>query len=134
MNIAEKPKDRQEKLKVLKEGYTPAKRRFEIGTITIFSILSILNIYNIYKYGGFESIILNLICCFVGIVMADFLSGVVHWFFDTYASVNTPVIGTIVRSFREHHLYPKAMCEHDFIEVNNDKSLFEYLLVLIQNI
>lgn len=123
IQVEKKPESKQEKLEFLKSGYTPAKRRFEIATLITFSALWILCVRNINAQDGFSSLLLNLICLITGLLVADFLSGVVHWYFDTWGTVNTPVLGVLVRSFREHHLYPKAMCDHDFIEVSADNCI-----------
>ncbi len=37
---------------------------------------------------------------------------------DTWGSLDTPFAGTIIRSFREHHVAPTAMCKHDLYETN----------------
>lgn len=56
---------------------------------------------------------------FAGILIADFISGFVHWLFDTWWSVDTRVVGQLaVRTFRHHHLDPRAMTKHDFVETN----------------
>lgn len=43
----------------------------------------------------------------------------VHWACDTWGDERTPWIGAgLIRSFREHHEAPRAMLDHDWIEVN----------------
>jgi ubiquitin-conjugating enzyme E2 variant len=131
LKVEKKPDNRNDKLELLKSGYTPAKRRFEICTMTLFTILWIWSAFNINQQQGFSSWTLNLVCAITGAIMADFLSGVVHWYFDTWGTVNTPVLGVLVRSFREHHIHPRAMCSHDFIEVSADNCIIPIPFVLL---
>jgi plasmanylethanolamine desaturase len=53
--------------------------------------------------------------------LADLLSGLVHFLFDTAGSPDTPFIGQkFIRPFREHHDDPTAMTHGDFVAVNAD--------------
>jgi hypothetical protein len=68
----------------------------------------------------------------LGYVLADFASGIVHWLGDRYGKTTTPVLGpNFIRPFREHHVDPKAMTLHDFIETNGNNSMVTLPLVAV---
>ncbi|MBM4343703.1 MAG: fatty acid desaturase family protein [Deltaproteobacteria bacterium] len=59
-----------------------------------------------------------------GFVAADFMSGLVHWAFDRYGSDDTPLFGpNFIVPFREHHVDPKGITRHDFIETNGNNCI-----------
>jgi hypothetical protein len=54
----------------------------------------------------------------LGYLMADLLTGFVHWFCDTFFDETTPVIGAgVIAPFREHHRDPLLMTRHGFLEL-----------------
>lgn len=60
----------------------------------------------------------------LGLALADFISGLVHWAADTFGSARTPVFGNFVSTFRVHHSDPEDITRHDPIEANADVFLF----------
>jgi len=121
--------NRKHNASVLKAGYTPAKRRFEILTMTVFVALEATIIWRLLKAMNVSQLWLVPLCFLLAEVVTDFVSGVAHWLCDTWGRLDTPIVGpTFIRSFREHHIDPSAICNHDFIETNADPSLFSVAL------
>ncbi len=52
-------------------------------------------------------------------LLADFISGTVHWFADTWGRSDWPILGpTLIHSFREHHVLPEKIITHGWVETN----------------
>ena len=80
----------------------------DAGAVLVFAYLFLL--ISIASLG--ETGLLHLLPALViSWILGDFLSGIVHWFADTYFSARTRVIGTLIEPFRIHHTQPQRICE-----------------------
>ncbi|MFM7202170.1 MAG: fatty acid desaturase family protein [Myxococcota bacterium] len=60
----------------------------------------------------------------LGYVSGDFASGFVHWLFDRYGTVDTPVVGQpFIKPFRIHHVDQKDITLHGFVDTNGNNCL-----------
>jgi hypothetical protein len=75
--------------------------------------------YRIWRDSGSPADILAVGAALaLGYLMADLLTGFVHWFCDTFFDETTPVIGAgLIAPFREHHRDPLLMTRHGFLEL-----------------
>jgi plasmanylethanolamine desaturase len=59
-----------------------------------------------------------------GVLVADLLSGIVHFACDRFFSERTPLIGSaFIAPFREHHRDPAAIARHGFRERNGNSCI-----------
>jgi ubiquitin-conjugating enzyme E2 variant len=87
----------------------------------VFGVTVYLSLARLYHVDGLWSVLLAIP---LGIVGGDLLSGVVHWFADTYFTEDTPVIGrSLVKPFRLHHIYPRDICTHNLVEIAGNVSI-----------
>ncbi len=109
---------------------TPKRfRYFEILCLFVFPFSAFFLARSAYQ-PIFAAPALIPLVLLAGYLAADFISGVVHWTFDTWWSPETPIIGrTLVRTFREHHVDEKAITRHDFVETNGSNALAALTLV-----
>ncbi len=124
------------------EGVTPAMMRLfvaaQIAFVTLALILATRVIAGSLEHGIVWMIPLAAV---VGLVVADFVSGMVHFLADNFFAADTPLIGpTFVRPFREHHADPLAITTHGFVHANGGNTLVSLpviapmaLLVPIEN-
>jgi ubiquitin-conjugating enzyme E2 variant len=57
-------------------------------------------------------------------LLADFVSGLVHWLADTWGSETMPVLGRrFLRPFRVHHVNPDDLLRRSFIDCNGDVAM-----------
>ncbi|XP_043938913.1 plasmanylethanolamine desaturase-like [Protopterus annectens] len=115
----------------LAELYSPGKRLQEwISVILCFSLM-ILNFCHLtinFNIIYTPTIILGIL---LGVITADFVSGLVHWGADTWGSVHLPIVGkAFIRPFREHHIDPTAITRHDIIETNGDNCMMTIIPLL----
>jgi len=60
----------------------------------------------------------------LGLVLADFGSGVVHWAGDTWGDERTPLLGPrFIRPFRSHHAHPLDMLNRNFFTLNGSTAM-----------
>lgn len=115
----------------LAAGYEKSHRALEISGITAFAAFGIILATRIALHidGRMWFVLGGL---FAGFVAADIISGLVHWFCDTWGSVETPIIGKLfIRTFREHHVDQESITRHDFVETNGDNCLTSAPLLVL---
>jgi len=101
------------------EHSAPLHSFLEHSTLVLFPFLFGVTVYlslaRLYHLDVLWSLLLAIP---LGIVAGDFVSGIVHWFADTYFTEDTPIIGrSLVKPFRLHHIYPRDICTHNLVEV-----------------
>jgi ubiquitin-conjugating enzyme E2 variant len=51
----------------------------------------------------------------LGFLLADFISGMVHWTLDTWGTMDTPLLGPAIYHFRIHHIDAAEITRHGWI-------------------
>lgn len=76
-----------------------------------------------------------LIALPLGVAAIDFITGVVHWACDRFGDATTPVFGPLlIKAFREHHLNPEEMVDHDWVETNGEPCVLTALALIVLTI
>jgi len=112
----------------LREGYNSRQRILQLAGITVFFgwtpyiLLRCLALTE--PLGGTQALFATTMGVVAGYLFADASSGVVHWLGDNYGREDWPVIGpAFIRPFRHHHILPKDICEHGFVQLNGNNCL-----------
>jgi sterol desaturase/sphingolipid hydroxylase (fatty acid hydroxylase superfamily) len=108
-------------------GYGRGHRALEIVSIVLFFAALVSLGYRTVEAVSTEAPVNRwplAISVFGGYLLADFLSGVAHWMGDTVGDERTPLLGqNIIKPFRMHHVDPKDITRHDFVETNGNSSI-----------
>lgn len=124
--------EKRSKKELLASKYTKNKRNTELLSCFAFVSLLCISFIRICNLFFFQNIWVFLCSSVLAMFVSDFFSGIVHWGADTWGSLDTPLVGqSFIRSFREHHLSPVAICKHDIIEVNGDNAMIALPFLLI---
>lgn len=115
----------------LAQQYTAGKRLQETICVIVAILLVIINFVELVLHFRIENSLAIFGAAFLGILTADFFSGLVHWGADSYGSVEGLIGKSFIRPFREHHIDPTSITRHDFIETNGDN--FAIVIIPLAN-
>jgi len=105
-------------------NYTRSQRLLEVGAIALFVVLAAWSVTRLVSISEWHFPLLMLFAAPCSWLISDLLSGLLHWAFDSFGSVSTPLIGkAFIRPFRKHHTDPEEMTRHDFIETHGASCL-----------
>jgi ubiquitin-conjugating enzyme E2 variant len=115
-------------------GYGRGHRALEIVSIVIFFAALLSLGYRTVEAVSVEAPVNRwplALSALTGFLLADFLSGMAHWAGDTVGDERTPFIGkNFVMPFRMHHVDPKDITRHDFVETNGNSTIASVPVVL----
>lgn len=100
-------------------------RAIELVSLAAFLVLFVRQVQGLAAiWQGALSWLIVLPGALVGYFVSDVVSGLGHWFCDTFFEEDTPVIGRmIIAPFREHHRDPMALTRHGLAELTGNSAL-----------
>lgn len=113
-------------------GASPARRTILAASIAASVTLDVcvaLSVGQFVTRGWWISVTIAVV---LGIAAIDLLTGMVHWACDRFGDATTPIVGPLlIRAFREHHLDPGKMVDHDSIETNGEPCFLSALALVV---
>lgn len=95
-------------------------RCVENASFVVFVLMAVWHVWGLEVRLGWAAVAAVV----AGYVAADLVSGLVHWFSDTYFRETTPVIGRmLIHPFREHHRDPSGITRHGMVELTGNSAL-----------
>jgi hypothetical protein len=78
--------------------------------------------------------LLAVLALALAFLVSDLVSGLVHWWCDTFFAEDTPILGSaLIQPFREHHRDPLAITRHGFFE-RNHANILAVLPILVWDV
>lgn len=114
------------------ERFQQLRRMVLAGSISLTPILLIWVGSDVARFVTDGWWLAVLVALPVGVAAIDVLTGIVHWGCDRFGDADTPVVGPLlIRAFREHHVNPASMVDHDWIETNGEPCFFSVLALAV---
>lgn len=96
------------------------QRAFEIVSLTTACSLLIWHVLTLAATADLDWY-WAVIVVLAGVAAADLVSGLIHWFADTWGSETMPVLGRrLLWPFRVHHINPRDFLRRDWIDTSGD--------------
>ena len=94
------------------------------GYLVFFGLMGWLAISIIRGYSANGTWWVVALSVILGYLVADLLSGIVHFLADNFGSPDTPFVGQgFVLPFRQHHVDPMGITRHGFFIANGNNAL-----------